>query len=42
LRVSLAPRTGPAVLINDAETRAEFTEITSIHIYSLEPGPLEV
>jgi DNA polymerase delta subunit 3 len=25
-----------------AETRAEFEEVTSIHIYSLEPGPIEV
>lgn len=25
-----------------AETKADFAEITSIHIYSLEPGPIEV
>ena len=24
------------------DTRAEFDQITSIHVYSLEPGPIEV
>jgi len=29
-------------LITRVGTRAEFSEEASIHIYSLEPGPLEV
>lgn len=33
---------GASGLIVLAETRAEFSEEASIHIYSLEPGPLEV
>jgi hypothetical protein len=30
------------VLIGRIARKAEFAEITSIHIYSLEPGPIEV
>jgi hypothetical protein len=31
-----------AELITHVDTRVEFSEEASIHIYSLEPGPLEV